>query len=65
MEERKEEYNKARARIFNSSSFSGVSSGATENVPRSMDNFQNNALVITKVEGKSAPGGPILTVARV
>lgn len=64
VEERKEEYNKARARIFNSSSFSGVSGGITENVPRSLDNILTNTLGISKVEEKSAPGGSDINSGR-
>ncbi|CAN0900596.1 R3H domain-containing protein 2 [Linum grandiflorum] len=37
MEERKEEYNKARARIFNSTNHSGNSTGKAESEPRSQD----------------------------
>ncbi|KAF7147052.1 hypothetical protein RHSIM_Rhsim03G0099800 [Rhododendron simsii] len=64
VEERKEEYNKARARIFNSSSFSGVSGGITENAPRSLDHIQTNTFGISKVEEKSAPGGSDINSGR-
>ncbi|GMP22289.1 hypothetical protein CsSME_00000372 [Camellia sinensis var. sinensis] len=57
VEERKEEYNRARARIFSSGSFSGGIGGRPENEPRMQDNFQQNSLVISKVEEKFIPGG--------
>ncbi|KAL6958651.1 hypothetical protein U1Q18_046724 [Sarracenia purpurea var. burkii] len=58
VEERKEEYNRARARIFNSSSFSGATSvRPEESEPRMQDNFQNNSLGISKVEDKYGTGG--------
>ncbi|KAL7228448.1 hypothetical protein ACSBR2_007209 [Camellia fascicularis] len=57
VEERKEEYNRARARIFSSGSFSGGIGGRSENEPRMQDNFQHNSLVISKVEEKFIPGG--------
>ncbi|KAI8031411.1 R3H domain-containing protein 2 [Camellia lanceoleosa] len=57
VEERKEEYNRARARIFSSGSFSGGIGGRPENEPRMQDNFQHNSLVISKVEEKFIPGG--------
>ncbi|KAF5959170.1 hypothetical protein HYC85_000379 [Camellia sinensis] len=57
VEERKDEYNRARARIFSSGSFSGGIGGRPENEPRMQDNFQHNSLVISKVEEKFIPGG--------
>ncbi|XP_071734638.1 uncharacterized protein [Rutidosis leptorrhynchoides] len=54
VEERKEEYNKARARIFNSSSVS--SGGKQENEPRMQEVYQQHGpLGTSKVEEASAP----------
>ncbi|XAR53493.1 hypothetical protein NMG60_11022069 [Bertholletia excelsa] len=64
VEERKEEYNKARARIFSSSSFSGGSAARLGSEPRTLDNFQHNSLGMTKVEEKSAPGGSDVSISR-
>ncbi|XP_021803962.1 R3H domain-containing protein 2-like [Prunus avium] len=55
VEERKEEYNRARARIFNSSiNMSGSSSGKSESEPRLQDTPQHVPLVMPKVEDKSS-----------
>ncbi|CAB4268825.1 unnamed protein product [Prunus armeniaca] len=55
VEERKEEYNRARARIFNSSiNMSGSSSGKSESEPRMQDTPQHVPLVMPKVEDKSS-----------
>jgi hypothetical protein len=57
VEERKEEYNKARARIFNSSNnINCVVSGKPENEPRLQDNSQHGYLGIPRIEEKSIPG---------
>ncbi|KAJ4823402.1 hypothetical protein Tsubulata_032420 [Turnera subulata] len=57
VEERKEEYNKARARIFNSGSFNGGSSVRPEGEPRLQDGGpQHVPLVMPKMEEKPAPG---------
>ncbi|XP_051119993.1 uncharacterized protein LOC127243843 [Andrographis paniculata] len=53
VEERKEEYNKARARIFSSSSSSGTSSGKLESNPRIQDTFQQGSLARTKTEERN------------
>ncbi|XP_050384824.1 uncharacterized protein LOC126801500 [Argentina anserina] len=54
VEERKEEYNRARARIFNAANnISGSTSGKLENEPRLQDTSQHVPLVIPKVEDKS------------
>lgn len=56
VEERKEEYNRARARIFNSSINSSGPSGAVggkpENEPRVQDSPQHGSLAIPKIEEK-------------
>ncbi|KAM1263080.1 hypothetical protein ACFX13_028795 [Malus domestica] len=55
VEERKEEYNRARARIFNSSiSMSGSPSGKSESEPKQQDTPQHVPLVMPKVEDKSS-----------
>ncbi|KAL3523649.1 hypothetical protein ACH5RR_016483 [Cinchona calisaya] len=56
VEERKEEYNRARARIFNSNSFSGGVSGRGESEPRTQDNSQHVLRGVSKTEVKSIPG---------
>ncbi|KAM1671699.1 hypothetical protein EV1_039701 [Malus domestica] len=54
VEERKEEYNRARARIFNSSiNTSGSSSGKSESEPKLQDTPQHVPLVMPKVEDMS------------
>ncbi|KAF9674986.1 hypothetical protein SADUNF_Sadunf10G0184700 [Salix dunnii] len=55
VEERKEEYNRARARIFNSSSSSSDSSGKPEGEPRLQDSSQHGSVGMSKLEDKSAP----------
>ncbi|XP_059628425.1 uncharacterized protein LOC132271155 [Cornus florida] len=66
VEERKEEYNRARARIFNSStgSFSGGAIGKLESEPRTQDSFQHGSLGISKMEEKPVPGGPDVNIGR-
>jgi hypothetical protein len=57
VEERKEEYNRARARIFNSSnSISSVVSGKLENEPRLQENSQHGYLGIPRIEEKPVLG---------
>ncbi|KAL3838205.1 hypothetical protein ACJIZ3_022796 [Penstemon smallii] len=57
VEERKEEYNRARARIFSSNSSSGNSSVKPEIEPRVQDSFQHGSSGITKAEERIFPGG--------
>ncbi|PSR92959.1 R3H domain-containing protein [Actinidia chinensis var. chinensis] len=68
VEERKEEYDRARARIFSSSSFSGGTSTSISVRPeselRTEDNFQYNSLGISKMEEKYVPGGSDITSDR-
>ncbi|CAL5343166.1 unnamed protein product [Camellia sinensis] len=65
VEERKEEYNRARARIFSSSSFSGGAGGRPESEPRRQDNnFHQDSSGISKAEEKSVPGGSDVNVSR-
>lgn len=60
VEERKEEYNRARARIFNSSIISSGPSGGVgakpESEPRVQDSSQHVSLVIPKMEENSVSG---------
>lgn len=63
VEERKEEYNRARARIFNCSSFSSgasvkqeVASGKQEGEQRLQDGSQHGSLGVSKVEEKFSSG---------
>lgn len=65
VEERKEEYNRARARIFSSNSSSGSSSGKPENDPRIQDSFQHGSLGMTKQEERIfTGGGPDMVIGR-
>jgi hypothetical protein len=64
VEERKEEYNKARERIFNSSSSTGGTIGKPDSEPRSQDCSQLGTFDISKSEEKSAPGIPDLSSGR-
>ncbi|KAL6518293.1 hypothetical protein OROMI_033994 [Orobanche minor] len=57
VEERKEEYNRARARIFNSNSSSGSSIGKPESNPRIQDSIQDGSLPMAKTEERIFPGG--------
>ncbi|XP_059307726.1 uncharacterized protein LOC132059198 isoform X1 [Lycium ferocissimum] len=57
VEERKEEYNRARARIFNSNSLSGSSNVKPETEPRSQDTFQYGPIGIPQLEEKASPAG--------
>ena len=54
MEERKEEYNRARARIFSSSNNGGTVGGKPECESRQQDNSLHGSLVVPRVEDKSA-----------
>ncbi|KAL5139356.1 R3H domain-containing protein 2 [Glycine soja] len=54
VEERKEEYNRARARIFNSSNNDGTVGGKPECESRQQDNSLHSSLVVPRVEDKSA-----------
>lgn len=54
VEERKEEYNRARARIFSSSSNGGTVGGRPECESRQQDNSLHTSLAIPHVEDKSA-----------
>ncbi|XP_051143071.1 uncharacterized protein LOC127259642 [Andrographis paniculata] len=63
VEERKEEYNKARARIFNANNSSGSSSVKPVNSPRNQDSHQHGSSQTTKIEdGISAGGGSEATI---
>jgi hypothetical protein len=64
VEERKEEYNKARERIFNSSSSTGGTIGKPDSEPRSQDCSQHGTFGISKSEEKSTPGIPDLSSGR-
>lgn len=65
VEERKEEYNRARARIFNSSSFNGGVSARPECESRTHEGFQHVPRVALKTEEKPAlTGGPDLNGGR-
>ncbi|KAL8538839.1 hypothetical protein ACS0TY_000733 [Phlomoides rotata] len=61
VEERKEEYNRARARIFNSNSSSGSSSGKSGSDVRIQD-FHHGSFGITKVEERAV--GPDVAIGR-
>ncbi|MCD7455375.1 hypothetical protein HAX54_027991 [Datura stramonium] len=65
VEERKEEYNRARARIFNSNSVSGSSNVKPETESRSQDTFQYGPIGIPQLEEKaSSAGGSDLNTGR-
>ncbi|XP_027111336.1 R3H domain-containing protein 2-like [Coffea eugenioides] len=66
VEERKEEYNRARARIFNLNSLSAGASGRGESEPRTQDFSQHVLRGVSKTEEKSVPGDgqPDLNVSR-
>lgn len=65
VEERKEEYNRARARIFNASnsSSSGVIS-KPESEPRLQENFQHSSSGLSRVEEKPIVDGNDMNVGR-
>ncbi|GKV39768.1 hypothetical protein SLEP1_g47488 [Rubroshorea leprosula] len=56
VEERKEEYNRARARIFNSNSSSSVSGGKPENEQRLQDGSYHGSSGMSKMEEKPVSG---------
>uniref|UniRef100_A0A2P2LN97 R3h domain containing protein n=1 Tax=Rhizophora mucronata TaxID=61149 RepID=A0A2P2LN97_RHIMU len=56
VEERKEEYNRARARIFNSSSSSGGAIGKPDGELRLQDGLPHGTLGISRIEEKLCPG---------
>ncbi|KAI3470602.1 hypothetical protein Pfo_027265 [Paulownia fortunei] len=64
MEERKEEYNRARARIFSSSSSSGSSSAKPESEPRIQESFQHGSLGIKAEERTFQGGGSDVNICR-
>ncbi|KAL6328451.1 hypothetical protein AAG906_038326 [Vitis piasezkii] len=64
VEERKEEYNRARARIFNSSSFSGTGGGKPECEPRMQDTFQHGSVSLPKMEDKPVAGSSDVNICR-
>ncbi|XP_073031377.1 uncharacterized protein [Primulina eburnea] len=57
VEERKEEYNRARARIFSSSSSGGTSSGKPETEHRTQDGFQLGSMGNKRAEERLFPVG--------
>ncbi|KAL2943107.1 R3H domain-containing protein 2 [Bienertia sinuspersici] len=57
VEERKEEYNKARARIFNSSNHSGSTGVKPDIEPKKTESLQLASLGLPRVDEKSASGG--------
>lgn len=58
VEERKEEYNRARARIFNSSNTSGGANGKPETESRTQDSYQQGTVADSKQEAIVSYGGP-------
>ncbi|KAK3015036.1 hypothetical protein RJ639_005561 [Escallonia herrerae] len=64
VEERKEEYNRARARIFNSSTGSGGAGVKPESEPRAQDCFQHDPVGISNIEEISVPGGVEVNMGR-
>ncbi|PKI44308.1 R3H domain-containing protein 2-like [Punica granatum] len=56
VEERKEEYNRARARIFNSNNPSGGAGGRPETEPRMQDGSQDGSFGLSKMEEKPISG---------
>ncbi|RVW36961.1 hypothetical protein CK203_103675 [Vitis vinifera] len=64
VEERKEEYNRARARIFSSSSFSGTGGGKPECEPRMQDTFQHGSVSLPKMEDKPVAGSSDVNICR-
>ncbi|KAF2318316.1 hypothetical protein GH714_005070 [Hevea brasiliensis] len=64
VEERKEEYNRARARIFNSSGFSSSASGKPEGEQRVQDGSQHSVLGILKTEEKPVSGSSDINSGR-
>ncbi|EEF37398.1 uncharacterized protein LOC8285657 [Ricinus communis] len=64
VEERKEEYNKARARIFNSSSLTSGASAKPETEARYQDSSQHGLLGVLKTEEKSSTGNSDINPGR-
>ncbi|KAK9735174.1 hypothetical protein RND81_04G188500 [Saponaria officinalis] len=65
VEERKEEYNKARARIFNSTNHNGSSSAKPHIQRTKSDNLHLASFEIPKVEDKSIHGSSALNSGRI
>lgn len=64
VEERKEEYNRARARIFNSSSSNAGPSGRPETERRVQDGIQDDPFGLSKMEEKHVSGGTDVNPSR-
>ncbi|KAL8162072.1 hypothetical protein V2J09_013561 [Rumex salicifolius] len=64
VEERKEEYDRARARIFNSSAHTNIPSAKPKNEPRRSDSFNHAPVGVPKVEKHSVSGGCDLSTGR-
>lgn len=64
VEERKEEYNRARARIFNSTTSSGGPAVKPESEPRVQDRFQHGSQGISKIEEIPIPVGTDVNIGR-
>ncbi|CAA0814408.1 Single-stranded nucleic acid binding R3H protein [Striga hermonthica] len=67
VEERKEEYNKARARIFSSTNSSGSSNGKSVSDPRIQDSIQHGSVRTPKAEERISPSpgsGSNVTIGR-
>uniref|UniRef100_A0A7C9E7S6 SUZ domain-containing protein n=1 Tax=Opuntia streptacantha TaxID=393608 RepID=A0A7C9E7S6_OPUST len=64
VEERKEEYNRARARIFNSGPHSNPSAAKPEIQPKKADKLQVGSAGLTKVDEISVPGSSGLSGGR-
>ncbi|XP_057515908.1 uncharacterized protein LOC130797345 [Amaranthus tricolor] len=64
VEERKEEYNRARARIFNSNNHIGSPSVKAEIEPKKTDSLQLTSMGMAKVDDKSAPGSSDVSSGR-
>ncbi|CAK9149230.1 unnamed protein product [Ilex paraguariensis] len=64
VEERKEEYNRARERIFNSRSYSGGAGGRPASEQRIQDTFQYGSQGISNVEERSVLGGSDVIIGR-
>lgn len=57
VEERKEEYNRARARIFSSNNLVGSANGKTENEPKMQDTSQHVSQRMPKIDEKASSAG--------
>lgn len=64
VEERKEEYNRARARIFSSSSSSGSTGGRPESELRARENYLHNSSGMSRAEEKTIPRGSDVNAGR-